>query len=186
MNIGRLEEAFKTKSELEVCRLMTCNFDVAAFSLIEPSLPERIATVFKNAMKYRTHLTVNHTSLKDLSNKIIALMERENVVYKGKASKICGYSGVLLEESTTLLGTPDKLVSQNEFSYVIKLYPWWIKSVNPKFEPFVDQYADKVAFFCTQDFDLDSLKDKEDVVSVDEKTLVLKGKIKLPVVRVDL
>ena len=185
MNMEKLDLAFRQKSEMEVVRLLTCNFDVGTFSLVEKSIPNSLAYLLRQAIKFRSHLSVEPTTLVDFDMKIQRLSATVNKHFEGRVHKRYGYSGKLLTESKTFLGTPDELVSFNEYSYVAKLYPWYIKPSNPAFESVLDQYSTKQVFLCLPSFDLDSLRDKEDVVSVSEEKIVLKGKITLPVVRVD-
>lgn len=185
MNLDKLDLAFRQKTEIEVVRLLTCNFDLGALSLAEPHMSDRLVTLLRNAIKFRTHLSMDPTTLDDFSNKIKTLCDNAEAVYTGSASKLCGYAGKLLTEAKTMLGTVDELVSFNEFSYVVKLYPWWMRPVNKAFGPYIDQYVDKKGFFCTPDFDVYSLGEKEDVAFVSEEQILLKNKLSLPIIRVD-
>ena len=182
MNISKLEQAFAEKSEVEVVRLLTCNFDEATFSSIKHLMSKELASALTHAIKFKTHLSMTSTSVEEFLDKIRGLLASTSELFSGSASKICGYSGKLLENSKTLMGKPDELVSPNEHSYVLKLYPWPIKPVNSSFTEFVDQYIDKVAFFCLPTFDVSGLANKEDVAMVSDKYIVLKNKTKIPVV----
>lgn len=186
MDLAALDKAFQTKSEIEVVRLMTCNFDLGSYSLVEKAIPKNMAELFRYAIKFRSHLSVQSTTLDNFINKIEGLLDTLNMEFHGSASKLCGYSGELLTKSKTFLGTPDELVSFNEYGYLVKLYPWWVNASNKTFETYVDKYISKKAFFCLPSFDLNCLKDKSDVISVSEDKIVLEGKITLPVIRVDV
>lgn len=185
MNLDKLDLAFRSKTEVEVVRLLTCNFDVGAFSLVEGTMSNALATILHSAIKFRTHLSMEPTTLDEFMLKIKNLTESSQAAYTGAASKLCGYAGKLLTETKTLLGTAQELVSFNEYSYVLKMYPWWIRPINKVFTPYVDQYADKQAFFCLPSFDLASLAKKEEVAQVTDTHIILKNKVKIPVVRVD-
>lgn len=170
---------------MEVVRLITCNFDLGAFSLVEETMRANLARVFKDAIKFRTHLSMEPTTLDEFYLKINKLADSVEAAYYGSASKLCGYSGKLMTDAETFLGTSEELVSNNEANYVIKLYPWWIRPVNKIFAPYLDQYADKQAFFCTAGFDVEQLRTKPDVLFVTDTHITLTGKIKLPIIRVD-
>lgn len=185
IDLDKLNSEFGNKSEVEVVRLLTCNFDLGAFSLVEDNMSSRMSEILRNAIRFRTHLSMDPTTLDDFVDKIKTLVSNAESEFHGSASKLCGYAGRLMTEAKTFLGTPDELVSFNEFSYVAKLYPWWIRPVNKVFAPYVDQYINKQAFFCLPSFDLNSLKDKTDVKSVTETHITLTNKVKIPVVRVD-
>jgi len=185
MDLQKLDKAFRDSSEVEVVRLLTCNFDLGAFSTVENVFPEKLGKIVREAIKFRTHLSVEPTTLDGFADKIHALMTTVNTHFNGSASKLCGYSGKLLTESETFLGTPDELVSFNEYAYFAKIYPWWVSPSNKVFEQYADQYAGKKVFFCLPTFDLSCLEDKKDVVSVSEDKIVLEGKITLPVIRVE-
>lgn len=186
MKLGALDDQFKTKSEMEVVRLATFNFNLGTFALVEEGINRTVVNALKNAIKFRTHLSMNPTTLDAFIAKFEELENNSNIRYTAKASKMCGYSGKMLDESQTLLGKDRELVSHNESEYVVKVYPWWIKTINPVFQETVDTLGNKSAFICDQHFNLSSLEDKSDVESVSEKYIKLFDGTMLHVIRVEV
>lgn len=186
MKLGALEDQFKLKSEMEVVRLMTFNFNLGTLALVEDGIHRTVLNALKNAVKFRTHLSMNPTTLDNFINKFEELENNSNIRYTGKSSKMCGYSGKMLDESQTLLGKDNELVSHNEAEYVVKIYPWWIKTINSAFQETVDTVGTKFAFICDQHFNLTLLEDKADVESVSEKYVKLFDGTMLHVIRVEV
>lgn len=186
MKLGVLDEQFRLKSEMEVVRLITFNFNLGTLGLVEDKFNQTVLNAMKNAIKFRTHLSLDSTTLDAFINKFEELEKNSSIRYTGKASKMCGYSGKLLEESQTLLGKDSELVSHNEAEYVVKIYPWWIKTINSAFQETVDTLGKKLAFICDQHFDLSLLEDKVDVESATEKYVKLFDGTMLHVLRVEV
>lgn len=184
MDLHKLEHTFANVSEIEVVRLMTGNFETASFSVIKPLLPKDIGDALTQAIRFRNHLGLEAISLMGFINKMNQLENNSKMEYKGRVSKPCGYSGALLQDSKTLVGTPEELVSPNEYAYYLKLYPWYTKPANDIFSQYVDQSVDKQAFFHLDSFDVNSLLDKEDVVKISNKGIHLTNKMIIPIVKV--
>lgn len=185
MDIKKLDLEFQNRTEVDVVRLLTCNFDLGSFSIVEKKLTPTLGRALRSAIKFRTHLSMEPTTFDGFMSKMTFLESHGNSEFKGSATKFCGYAGELLTKSKTMLGTVDELVSFNEYSYVLKMYPWWIRAVNKTFGPYIDQYVNDTAFFCLKNFDLSILAKKEDVESVSETLIKMKNGEKFKVVRVD-
>lgn len=181
MDLIKLENSFNRLPEVEVVRLMTGNFEVAAFTVIKPLLPDDIAGALTSAMKFRNHLGIEKVSLTRFISKMKGLEDNSKKDYVGKVSKPCGYSGTLLQDSKTLIGTVDELVSPNEYNYFLKLYPWYTKPSNEIFSQYVDQLGEEQIFLHLPSFDVNSLLEKEDVVKITDKGIHLTNKSIIPI-----
>lgn len=182
MNHELIDLKFSEMPEVEVMRLMTCGFSPASFSLIKDIIPPNLALLGEKALKHSSQLSNSYTTYKDLVDKLTNLDDVADVVVTTNAINLLSYPGVTLDKSLTLLSTPKHIVSYNEQSYYICLYPWAVEPVNPIFKQF--KQSSKKAFFHTKDFNLALLEMMDDVDKVSNGKIYLKDKTILPIVEV--
>lgn len=182
MIIEELEKKFNEMAEVEVMRLLTCGFNEATFSLIKDKLPKTISEIGELAIKHSYLLSSDKTSLVELSDKLTMLEIADNTIVNTNAIRLLGYSGKLLSKSETFISTADNLVSYNEQTYYLNLYPWPVEPVNPEFKQFKNS-KDK-GFYYTKEFDLSILERLKDVEGIKKSKLYLKNGIAIKLTEV--
>lgn len=186
MNYAQLDLELQTKTEIEVARLLTCNFDSASVANISAYInDDAFVELLQNIIKFRKHLTLEPTTFKDLKDKIILLLSNSKQDFVGQASRIVGYSGTHLRNAKSLADLNGELISFNEYDYVFTYFPWNIRAVNPVFQERINLGSTTQEFLCLSTFDIESLKELDDVRDIVGDKIILNDGRKIPIVVIE-
>lgn len=175
IDIELLESTAKDKTQMDLARILTFDFNPALVSLAcshwgSQDFEQLLRTIIENKTLLKNKIEPIRVFFERVALKSSAVMSTSALESVRPYVK----NGVHLAVSKTFLSTSGEYVSVNEANYCVRVGTWWMNTENPKFADVINSNLEELMLVVDDTFNLGTLAKKKDVSVVKSEHLILK------------